>query len=465
MKFLIKNPIEKVLIISIIILFSASCKKYLAVDAPNDKLSTASVFADSTSASSAITGIYSIITSSNVSFLAVLPRAASLCSDELDNNPTRTGDFVEFRNNTISPTNSTLNSIWIGLYQSIYQANAVIEGVAKAPTIIPSAKNTLTAEAKFFRAYCLFYLTNLWGDVPLTISTDYKVNAALGRNPSADVYAQIISDLTAAQALLPATYLTVDRSRPNKWTAAALLARVYLYQKNWQMAETVSTSIISSGLYSPLPALNATFLKGSQETIWQMYPAFSVFYNSFDGNSYVTSSATVIPNYLLTQNFLSVVETTDQRKSNWIGTQIVGGVTYNYPYKYKVRKGSTPPTEYNVIFRLAEQYLIRAEARAQQGTSYLIAAASDLNVVRTRAGLPNTTASTQTDLLAAIYQERRVELFAEWGTRWFDLKRTGQADAILKIAKNSTWQPTAVLWPVPTPQLLTAPSLTQTPGY
>ncbi|EHQ25931.1 RagB/SusD family nutrient uptake outer membrane protein [Mucilaginibacter paludis] len=463
MKLLITKPISIVLVLVVSIFCLSSCKKYLTVDAPNNKLSTASVFGDSTSASSAIVGIYSTVAASNTSYLAYLPRTASLCSDELSNNATRTGDMVDFGNNTISSTNATLNSMWVGLYSSIYQANAVIDGVTNSSGITPSAKNTLIAESKFIRAFCLFYLTNLWGDVPLTVSTDYTVTGSLGRAPSAGVYAQIISDLTAAQTYLPVTYLTATRVRPNKWTAAALLARVYLYQQNWQMAEATSNNIINSGLY-PLSALNATFLATSQETVWQIYPAFNVFYNSFDGNSYVTSSASVIPNYLLSPNFLSSIETGDQRNINWIGTQVVAGVTYKYPYKYKVRRGSTPPTEYNVIFRSAEQYLIRAEARAQQGTN-LAGAASDINVVRTRAGLPNTTASTQLTLLNAVYQERRVELFAEWGTRWFDLKRTGQADAVLKIVKNSTWKSTSVLWPIPSPQLLNNPYLVQNPGY
>lgn len=463
MKYFI-NPIYKVVLIALFAISFASCKKYLTVDAPNNKLSTSSVFADSTSASSAVVGIYSTIGATNTSFLSVLPRAASLCSDELDNNPTRSGDLVEFRNNTIAPTNGTLNTMWVGLYQSIYQANAVIEGVASAPNIIPSAKNTLTAEAKFLRAYCFFYLTNLWGDVPLTVSTDYLVNASLPRTSSATVYSQIIADLTAAQASLPATYLTTERARPNKWAAAALLARVYLYQNNWQMAESISNNIILSGLYNPLPALSGTFVKGSQETIWQIPPGISALYNAFDGNSYVTSSAAVIPNYLLTTSLLSVVDGKDQRGSSWMGTQVVGGVTYRYPYKYKIRSGTPALTEYNVIFRLAEQYLIRAEARAQQGIN-LTGAANDINIVRNRASLVNTTAGTQKDLLAAVYQERRVELFAEGGTRWFDLKRTGQADAVLKAFKPATWQSTAVLWPIPSPQILTNPSLTQNPGY
>lgn len=465
MKTSIQKQIKKAFIVSFIILSSVSCKKYLAVDAPNNKLSTASVFSDSTSASSALVGIYGSLIGSNTSFIAVLPHTVSLCSDELDNNPTRTGDLVEFRNNTISSANSTLNSLWNGLYQTIYQANAVMAGVTNSSKITSSAKITLTAEAKFIRALCLFYLTNLWGDVPLTTSTDYTINESLNRSPSAEVYKQIISDLTTAQASLPIAYFTADRVRPNKWTAAALLSRVYLYQKNWQMAESIASNIISAQTYSPLPALNGTFVKGSQETIWQIYAyGGSGFYNSFDGNYYVPSNASVIPNYLLTQSFLSSIEASDQRKSSWIGTQVVGGVTYSYPFKYKLRNGTTPATEYNVVFRLSEQYLIRAEARAMQGTN-LTGAASDINVIRNRAGLPNTGAATQDDLLAAVYQERKVELFAEWGTRWFDLKRTGQVDAVLRAAKPTTWRSTAALWPIPSPQILTNPKLTQNPGY
>ena len=113
--------------------------------------------------------------------------------------------------------------------------------------------------------------------------------------------------------------------------------------------------------------------------------------------------------------------------------------------------------------RLSEQYLIRAEARAQQGD--FIGAKDDLNTIRHLAGLGDTTASTQQELLTAILQERRVEFFTEGGHRFFDLKRTYELDSALSALKPG-WNSTDALLPFPESELLLNPNLNpQNPGY
>ena len=114
------------------------------------------------------------------------------------------------------------------------------------------------------------------------------------------------------------------------------------------------------------------------------------------------------------------------------------------------------------MFRLAEQYLIRSEARAQQNN--LSGAASDLNTIRARAGLGVTPAATQADLLLAIEKERWVELFTEMSDRWFNLKRTGRIDAVLSLTKPQ-WQSFQALYPIPTTEITANPKLLQNPGY
>ena len=126
-------------------------------------------------------------------------------------------------------------------------------------------------------------------------------------------------------------------------------------------------------------------------------------------------------------------------------------------------------TEYIMVLRLGEQYLVRAEARAQ--LNKINEAKSDLNAIRTRAGLPNTTAMDQSSLLAAILDERRHELFCEWGHRWFDLKRRGQVDAVMSVItplkSNGAiqWRSYQQYYPITQGELDKAPNLTQTPGY
>ena len=119
-----------------------------------------------------------------------------------------------------------------------------------------------------------------------------------------------------------------------------------------------------------------------------------------------------------------------------------------------------------MVLRLAEQYLIRAEANIKLGN--IQDAAADVDVIRHRAGLPNTIASTAPSLLAAIQRERRAEFFTEWGHRWLELKRSGTIDAIMNVAtplKGGTWKPTAQLYPIPMTDLQLTVNITQNPGY
>ena len=140
----------------------------------------------------------------------------------------------------------------------------------------------------------------------------------------------------------------------------------------------------------------------------------------------------------------------------------MGGKTYSYPYKYKVRNGFTV-TEYNMVERLAEQYLIRAEARAQQND--ISGATADLDTIRVRAGLPVLPISLdKATCLLAVEQERRIELFMEWGHRWLDLRRTGRIDAVLG-AEKSNWTSTDSLYPIPFKEIQKNVFLTQNPGY
>jgi hypothetical protein len=117
---------------------------------------------------------------------------------------------------------------------------------------------------------------------------------------------------------------------------------------------------------------------------------------------------------------------------------------------------------------MGELYLIRAEARAMQGN--IAGAQADLNAVRTRAGLSSTTASDQAGLLAAIVQERRVELFTEWGNRFFDLKRWGIIDSVMTAfapgkSASSVWKGYMQLLPLPSNDLQQDANLSQNPGY
>ncbi|MCO5950989.1 RagB/SusD family nutrient uptake outer membrane protein [Mucilaginibacter flavidus] len=437
-----------------------SCKKFVDIGAPQTQAESTKVFSSDATATSAVVGLYYQMTANNLTFLnGAVTIYTGLSGDELSNvNPN--SDYDAFKTNAIPSNNSTINSkFWSNAYKYIYQANTVLEGLQNSATITDTVKNQLRGEMLFSRALNYFYLVNLFGDVPLISSTDYTINGSIPRTSTAKVDQQIIADLTEAKQLLTKNYSTSTNVRPNQMAAAALLARVYLYQKDWVNAEAQATALINSGAYSLENDLNKVFNNSSVETIFQLARPTS---NTAEGSVFIPGSTFNKPTFIVTNALLNSFENGDKRKIAWLKSNTISGTSYYYPYKYKIRN-STTVTEYYVVLRLAEIYLIRAEARAEQ--QKLNEALSDLNLIRNRAGLPNTNVTVQTDVLDAIMHERQVELFAEWGHRWLDLKRTGQANNVLSAFKGANWQPADALYPVPLSQIQLNPFLTQNNGY
>ena len=170
-----------------------------------------------------------------------------------------------------------------------------------------------------------------------------------------------------------------------------------------------------------------------------------------------------IYNLQLTADFVTTFSQGDQRAESWIGYFEDNNVYY--PHKYKDGFSTNNLTEYSMVLRLAEQYLIRAEARARLGQYNL--AVEDINVIKQRAGIelldPNQQWSEE-DLLEIIIEEKRKEFFTEWGHRWLDLKRLHLATNIL-ATHSSEWQPTDVLYPIPEEERMSNINLSQNEGY
>jgi hypothetical protein len=455
---------KKIFIIPLILIMNCllvnSCKKFIDVGNPKNQITTTQVFADSTNANAAILGIYAnMINTGYLGFCSGgLTLYPGLSSDELYQTANNTANN-EFYVNNITTNNSVNNGFWTAGYKFIYSANACVEGIAASNGISLQTKSELIGEARFIRAFLYFHLVNLYGAVPIVISTDYNTGRLAPRSSPALVYAQIIADLQYAEANMPANQ--GSNSRPGKFSAAALLAKVYLFQGTYSSAQTEASKVINSGAFSLESDLNNVFLAGSNETIWKLDPDYPGI-ETEEGNVFVPSSATAIPKYVLTPSLFGSFETGDQRKVKWISVNTVGGAPYPFPYKYKASKNTSPFSEDYVVLRLAEQYLIRAEAEANQ-TSFS-ASNTDLNVVRTRAGLPKSLALDKASLLTAIDNERRAELFCEWGNRWYDLKRNNQANTVLSVIK-SNWNTNSQLYPIPINEISTNPNLTQNPGY
>lgn len=469
------------LVAIILAIMTASCRKFIEVDPPFTGLNGDNVYTSDETAAAVLTDIYSLMSAENTTLtgpnITSLSLFLSLAADELILDDLNVPNLPEYYRNDLKK--STIPNYWESIYPKIFAVNNALEGLTKSTSLSVNVKQQLLGEAKFIRAFCYFYLVNMYGDVPLVLNLDYKANALLPKAPVTTVYKQIINDLKEAQMLLSATYLKGDaqttypsdqeeRVRPCSWAATAMLARAYLYTGDYVNAEAAATAVINHTLYG-LTELNEVFLKNSKETIWQLQPVGTDEQaNTGEGRLFVLPlegpgvNNPVYLNSMLLKSF----EEGDARKRSWIESVKPGGIVYYYPFKYKIGNIAAPSQEYPTILRLAEQYLIRAEARAEKND--VSGAQTDLNVIRRRAGLINTNAADKTSLLNAILVERQRELFTEWGHRWFDLKRSGRLDAVMSIitpTKGGIWRPHQALFPIPQADIDTDPNLIQNPGY
>ncbi|SEM66534.1 RagB/SusD domain-containing protein [bacterium A37T11] len=436
-----------------------SCSRFIEIDVPKTELTRRAVFADDQSAFAALEGLYAGMANTSHYIGGTqdgLQYIAGLTADDYGYMRNKTG-FVE---NQIDPASTSITMIWKTAYLSIYQANALIEGVGSGTALSAAVREQIEAEARFIRAFNYFYLINLFGDVPLIITTDYEKNSLVYRTPVTDIYQQIVTDLNWAKEILPRDFSAGkgQRVRVNYWAVNAFLASVYAYTDQWKEAETLAGETIDQpALFHLTTSLDSTFLANNTEAIWQLLPP-GASYNAPEGflNRY---NASVYEFVSLTDDLVDAFEPADKRRMGWIAERD----NYFYCNKYKAVLTMAPSyTEYSTPLRLAEQYLLRSEARVHLGN--LTGSLSDLNQIRRRAGLPDAETNSSESLLAAIEKERRLELFSEYGHRWLDLKRWGRADAVLGNLKP-TWASTAVWYPIPEAEILKDPHLTQNSGY
>lgn len=454
----------KTVIILIMCAFATGCEDFLEVDDPQGQIPQEEVFKDEATATAAVSSLYGklrdeVMLSGSNSGMGVL---MGLYADELDYYGAPGDTYETFYLHNVLAADSGVQSIWDKAYNLVYMCNAVLEGLETANQLSTEFKQQLRGESLFIRALVHFYLTNLFGDIPYPKTTDYQINTEIEKIPTVSVYDAILEDLIEVKDLLSNNYVTDERTRANKGAVSALLARVYLYLEQWQKAETESSEVIgNASLYTLETDLNNVFLKESHSAILQLKPQ-DPGANASEAATYIFDSPPP-PFVVLSNGMVENMEPNDLRKIQWVKEVTDGSQSWYYAYKYKQQFNTGTSMEYSIVFRLAEQYLIRAEARASQGN--IVGAQQDLNAIRQRAGLGNTQANTSEQLKQAILKERRVELFTEHGHRWFDIRRFGVADEILEPIKNG-WEITDLLLPIPESDLLLNPNLEpQNPGY
>jgi hypothetical protein len=229
--------------------------------------------------------------------------------------------------------------------------------------------------------------------------------------------------------------------------------------------------VIADSAHYRLEGIANVFKVKSQEAIWQLMPVSESGLNTYEAIFFIAGSVSLTKDLrtaFIPLNPLNPFDPFDFRGLLWAPADSTGSAI---PFKYRAFM-TDKFEEYSMVLRLAEQFLIRAEAGTRQGgTVKLNSAIKDLDRIRKRAGLPSIRNDypdgiTQDQLLASIASERRLELFSEWGHRWFDLKRTGQADVVLGSLKGAAWQPTDKLYPIPAAEIVRNPNLApQNLGY
>jgi hypothetical protein len=331
-----------------------------------------------------------------------------------------------------SVTDSDARDIWTNMYQAINAANTIINATVEVPATVKDEQDHIIGEAYALRGLIYFDLVRLFAHhytytaggthlgVPITLTFDPQ--ALPSRNSVNEVYDQVISDMTMALTLMAAT---PDSRSGNSNTLSltavkALLARVYLYKEDWTNAELRASEVILDGTYAMESNANYTDLwtaDNSPESIFEMSMTEADNRGSDAlGRMYILEG---YGDYLPSNDVVSLYDPADVRLSVF---KVDAGLSGEYA-PFRMDKYPDPLSWDNTkVIRLAEVYLIRAEARAEIGTNEA-GARADLDVVRQRglATAPPNGNSGQA-LKIAIFNERRLELCFE-GQRLWDLRR------------------------------------------
>jgi len=464
-----------------------SCEEDLNVE-PRDTQSEDDVLNDPDNAVQLVNGVYNKLLDYNLHSFSWIG-ITSITSDDADkgSTPSDTGsdkhkmDALSFEARDIS-----FDDVWRGRYDGIYRANNALQYLEQL-AIDDALKSRLIGEVKFMRGMWYFDLVRCFGGVPLVVepvdpnNTEAVNNIVFTRKTEQEVYAQVEADLTDAISRLPlkSAYASNDLGRATKGAAQAMLAKAYLYQEKWQESYDMAGEVISSGQYSLLADYAQVWREtgeNAEESIFEVQATSTLGITGYTdvqgprgtpdlGWGFNTPSMSLVNAY----------EPGDVRKEAtilfvpsvlWDG--FVAPTTWNNPrYNYKAYQSSIAETWNGKgvtgknlrILKYSDILLIRAEAAYHLGM--VTEATARVNEIRVRAGLAELGTVTLDDIL----KERRLEMAMEHD-RWFDLVRTGQAQAAM-AANGKTFIPGKhEVFPIPLSQITASGGrLTQNAGY
>lgn len=454
-----------------------SCEDELDI-LPITEKSANSFFSNEAEIESAIAGAYGQLQDGGLYGLDLIGVGEISGEDSFEeiaaNDGGRFGQLDDFSTN---PGNDLVGDIWRESYQGIQRVNVILNRITDIEFEDQALKTNRIGEMKFVRALLYFNLVRLYGDVPLVVEeTESPFDFfGQGRTPSDQVYAQIEADLLDAIQELP---LEKSPARPAQGAARTLLANVQMTQGDFAGALSNLEAVVNSGIYDLMPTTAEIFgvaNEGNAEILFEVQ--FASGFNvdgSFEGSPAASqfrpsgTTANAKGHNLPTQAFIDSHEAGDTRLIDYVAVDPDANPFY-FTTKYEVSTtGVDDGGSDHLIIRYSDVVLRYAEMLNENGQT--TEAITQLDRIRTRAGLVGTTASSQADVRDAIRLERRFELFGE-GHRWFDLKRYGNAVEVMNTFFESTGATTRItdnnlVLPIPQSQLDTDPGvITQNPGY
>jgi hypothetical protein len=477
MKF-IMNIIYRILLAGLICTCAAGCKKSFLDLAPISNSNANNFYKTQADFDLAVNAAYSGL------YIFFAPQSGvSYFSEQMSDNATIynvngiQADKKAFKDFTLNSSNSQVYVFWQQSYRALFNVNIVLDNI-DAANIDAAYKEQVKAQMKFLRGMYYFYMVQMWGDLPLVTKTlTAEESYTVLRSPKAAIYAQVVSDLQAAAAVLPLSSAITAPGQASKGAAQALLGKVHLTMGDKAAAATALQQVVGSGQYSLLPQYSSLWIVTNKNT------RESVFEIQFKGGAAGVPLSDYYPEYAPYENFSITLfaggmnqvtddlynefESTDPRRTSTVSLGYTNKAGAFIPIKYPVKWTDVNAPVINsreasannfMVLRYADVLLMLTEATGDP---------TYLNQVRARAGVPlfgtagYPAAYPTLDL--AIEHERRVELAIEF-QRGFDLRRTGRAIPVLS-AKGKPVNEQKLLLPVPEIVRQQNSAITQNPGY
>lgn len=445
-----------------------SCENQI-FEEPYASLSPADIFSDPSRVEKAAVGMYDAL--QNPEYLG---GRALIYADirGIDcGNPTYFGDIPSFT--SLNSSNGTVALAWTAAYRTINESNLFVKNITANSGVVSAEKEKqFIAEAKFIRSLSYFYLVNLWAQpygftagathlgVPLVLTSSdapFSPENQISRNTVKEVYDQMIKDLEEAVVDLPASSATPTLSsvaRATKGAAYGLLARINLYKKDYAKALEYANKVESLNVFK----LNASPAEGF-DTYITPENIFSVAHNGGDnpntnhalGQHYAPTQRADIQ---IDPKYVALMSATDLRRTELV--KEANGAFWTAKY--------TRVSDWAPILRYSEILLIKAEALANIASGVDANAVALVNQVRTRSKATAIAPATKAELVAAILNERRIELAFE-GQGLFEFLRTGRNLPAHSVVPEYKFGNGLLVFPLPLNDVQRNPNLVQNEGY